>query len=89
MAFSITFLPRAERELRALDVATARRILQKLVWISQQENPLQYAKHLHGGDIGDVRFRIGDYCAIGILEGKPKRLLIVTVGHRRDIYRER
>lgn len=85
MAFEIYFLPEAEQELRALDVVIAKRILKKLSWVISQKDPVKHGKMLHKPAIGDVRFRIGDYRVVVLIQGK--RIAVVAVGHRRSIYR--
>lgn len=87
MGCEFTFLPEAERELRALDRGIAKRILKKLIWIATQDDPLRHAQFLHNPKIGDVRFRIGDYRVIGLLNRKRNLVTIVAIGHRREIYR--
>ncbi len=86
MAYEFRFLPDAEKQLRALDKPILKRILKKLAWIAKQENPLRYAVVLHNAKIGDIRFRIGDYRAIAIVDYGKKRIAIIAVGHRREIY---
>lgn len=86
MAFKFMFLPDAEKQLRELDRLIAQRILRKLHWIERQTNPVRHATMLHKSKIGDIRFRIGDYRVIGIIDYKASLLAVVAVGHRRDIY---
>lgn len=44
------------------------------------------AKKLAGGD-GEWRVRTGDYRVVYEIHDKTLRVLVVAVGHRRDIYR--
>ncbi len=87
MTYEFRFLLDAEKQLRALDHLTARRILKKLLWIAEQEHPLHFATFLHNPKIGDVRFRIGDYRVIALVDERRKRIAIAAIGHRREIYR--
>ena len=50
-----------------------------------QEDPVRYAERITDPKLGSYRFRIGDYRVIFDLEGKD--IVILRVGHRRDIYR--
>ena len=86
MGYRLILLPEAEKQLRRLERIIAKRILKKLTWIMQQQNPLRYAKSLKDSTIGDMRFRIGDYRAVALLDQKKNLIQIVAVGHRRDIY---
>jgi mRNA interferase RelE/StbE len=88
MALEFELLPHAEKQLRALDVPTIKRILKKLSWIADQHDPLRHAVILHNAKIGDLRFRIGDYRVVCILDRPRKKVTIVAIGHRRDIYRQ-
>jgi mRNA interferase RelE/StbE len=52
-----------------------------------KENPLGYAERLTNPKLGTFRFRIGNYRVIFDLEGKD--IVVLRVGHRKDIYRKR
>lgn len=62
------------------------RIDEKLKIYSSQENPLRFAEKLKDTKIGDYRFRIGDYRVIFDIDNK--KIIILKVGHRKDIYRD-
>lgn len=49
------------------------------------EEPLRYAEKLTDPSLGTYRFRIGVYRVIFDIEGK--NIVILRVGHRKDIYR--
>ncbi len=86
MVYNIILHVKVEDDLKRLDRAIARRIIQKLQWIEKQEDPLYYSKRLTDPAIGDVRFRIGDYRAVAIVREKTKTIVIIKIGHRNDIY---
>lgn len=86
MGYKLILLPDAEKQLRRLERIIAKRILKKLTRTMQQQNPLRYAKPLKDSAIGDLRFRIGDYRAVALVDQKKSLILIVAIGHRRDIY---
>lgn len=86
MAYKWRLLPAAMDDLKELDAAIAKRILKKLRWLAKQANPLRQGKRLSDTAIGDIRFRMGDYRVIAIVEEKTKQILIVAIGHRRTIY---
>lgn len=81
----IQFKKLAVSQLKKLDANTRKRILQKLQWLSYQEAPLLFAKPLKDSEIGRYRFRIGDYRVIFDL--KNNIIFVLSLGHRRDIYR--
>ncbi|WP_367401650.1 type II toxin-antitoxin system RelE family toxin [Geoalkalibacter halelectricus] len=49
-------------------------------------NPRQFGKPLVGDKAGFWRYRIGDYRAICHLEDQVLTILVVEVGHRKNIY---
>jgi len=50
-------------------------------------NPRQLGKLL-SGDMGEFwSYRVGDYRVISLIEDEKLVVVIVSVGHRRDIYR--
>lgn len=65
---------------------------QKLIyaWIDKNlqgcENPRLYGKGLTANKVGQWRYRIGDYRLIAEIEDKEITILIVNIGHRREIY---
>jgi len=49
------------------------------------EDPLKHSEKLTDPKIGEYRFRIGDYRVIFDLKGDD--IVVLRVGHRKDIYR--
>ncbi len=61
------------------------RIIKKLDYFCEQEDPLDFAEPLTRSDLGQYRFRIGDYRAVFDLEDEI--LVIHEIDNRKDIYR--
>lgn len=80
------FKPSALRDLRRLPETVQKRIFDKLDFYTNSPEPLAFAKSLPGGEFGDFRFRIGDYRVIFDVE-PGGAIVILAVGHRKDIYR--
>ena len=59
---------------------------EKLKFYSLQENPLRFADKLKDYRFGNYRFRIGDYRVLFDVE--DKKIIILKVGHRSDIYKD-
>ena len=65
---------------------------QKLIyaWIDKNlqncSNPRQHGKGLVSNRSGQWRYRIGDYRIIAEIEEEKIVILILNVGHRREIY---
>lgn len=87
MGHKFELTKQATKDLDSLDASTVKRIIKKLQWITERKNPLQYGKYLTDPAIGDIRFRVGNYRVIVVIDEKKKELVVVSVGHRREIYR--
>ncbi|MEA3045165.1 MAG: mRNA interferase RelE/StbE [Sphingomonadales bacterium] len=88
MAWSITFLPEAVKELKKLDHAAATRIVKTLeTRIATLEDPRKLGAPLKGEHEGYWRWRIGDYRVIARIEDMRVLILVVRVAHRRQVYR--
>ena len=88
MAWTIEFRPNARRELAKLDRPVQRRLLQYLGQrVLASGDPRQLGKPLHG-DQGELwSYRVGDYRIICMIEDGRLVVVVVTVGHRREVYR--
>jgi mRNA interferase RelE/StbE len=80
-----TFTSVGLRTLKKLPKDVQVRIITKLDFFVEQENPLQFAEYLINSDIGSYRFRIGDYRVI--FDVDENEIVVLAVGHRREIYR--
>ena len=89
MAWRIEFDRSAERELAKLDSASAERILKFLRYrVAPLDNPRVIGSALTGARLGHLwRYRVGDFRVIVGLEDHALRILVVSLGHRRSVYR--
>lgn len=88
MAWRIEFHPEAAKELRRLHRKTAARILDVLEKrIAVLDDPRRLGAALRGAHQGYWRWRIGDYRLIARIEDRRITILVVRIGHRREIYR--
>jgi len=83
MKYRLVYTRRAEKDIKKLDPSIKRTIGKSLLKL--QDNPIQYSEKLSDRRIGTYRFRIGDYRVIFDIEGRD--VVVLRVGHRRDIYR--
>ena len=83
MKYTLIYTQRAVRDIAGLDTATKERIGKTL--LRYQEEPLRYAEKLSDPILGSYRFRIGDYRVIFDIE--RDQIVVLRVGHRREIYR--
>lgn len=83
MNYHLIYTRRAEKDIKKLDPSTKIHIGKSLLRL--QENPIGHSEKLTDPKIGAYRFRIGDYRVIFDIEGKD--IVILRVGHRKEIYR--
>ncbi len=84
--FHFVFKQSAARTLEKLPRRVRARILKKIRFYTEQKNPLEFTERLTDSTVGQWRFRIGNYRVIfDVLKDK---IIILKVGHRRDIYRQ-
>lgn len=86
MAYEIEFTTGAKRQFEKLSPAVQRRLAETIDGLSEQPRPPQCTK-LSGQEL--YRVRCGEYRAIYRIEDERLLVLIVKVGHRREVYRER
>lgn len=82
----MTWHENAVVDLRRLDKARAKDIVGK-VDDHLSEDPLALGKPLKGIFRGLFRYRCGDYRVIYSIDRREERLVVLTVGHRKDVYR--
>lgn len=87
MKYSVTFSERALKQLKKLDKHIAALIIGWLEKnIEGSENPRVHGKGLVENKSGQWRYRIGDYRVICEIIDREVIVLVLEVGHRRDIY---
>ena len=87
MKYKVEFTEKSLKQLKKMDKHTASLILG---WIRKNlegcENPRQHGKGLTADKSGQWRYRVGDYRLLAEIEDDRIVILILSVGHRRDIY---
>lgn len=84
MAYRIELRPAAARQLRKLDPPTARRIQGAIALLADDPRP-PASRPLTGRPAW--RVRVGDYRVIYTIEDDRLIVVVVAIGHRRDVYR--
>lgn len=87
MAYGVEFAKNARKELRRLPPSVAKRIIEKIQFYIETGDPLLFAQPLKEFKIGDYRFRIGNYRVI--VREFEDLIVVVRVGHRKDVYRKK
>lgn len=84
-AYRIELTPRAERDLLGLPSHISRRLIPRIDALARQPRPAGVKKLAN--DEGLYRIRSGDYRIIYQIQDRALLILIVSIGHRRDVYR--
>lgn len=85
--YKVEYAPLAIKQLKKMDKHISALIIG---WIEKNlvgcENPRQYGKGLVANRSGEWRYRIGDYRILADIQDDKLVILIITVGHRREVY---
>lgn len=88
MTWSVEWDDRARRELRRLDHQVQRNILRYFRdRILTSEDPRRFGQALRHELVGLWRYRVGDYRIVCQIEDERLTVVVLVVGHRREIYR--
>jgi mRNA interferase RelE/StbE len=89
MAYAIEFAATAARELDSLDAQHRKRILKFLhERLAPLDNPRSLGQALRGSQLGEFwKYRVGDYRLICKIEDRRLLILVLRIGHRREVYR--
>lgn len=87
MSYRITLAPSAARQLRKQDPQVRRRIQAALELLADDPRP-PAATRLVGG-AGEWRVRTGDYRVIYEVHDDELLVLVLQLGHRRNVYQRR
>ncbi len=85
MPFTIIYQPSAESALRKLPRETQVRITRKIATLANDPHPPGSEKLSAPVDLW--RIRVGDYRVIYTIRAKQLLVLVLKIGHRRDVYR--
>ena len=87
MKYHVEFTKDALKQLKKMDKSNAALILG---WIRKNlegcENPRMHGKALIANRSGQWRYRVGDYRIISEIQDERILILVLNIGHRRDIY---
>lgn len=87
MTWTVEFDDASAKELRKLDKQAQQEILRYLrERIATEEDPRRFGKPLARDLVGLWRYRIRNYRMICHIEDEKLVVLVLRVGHRKDIY---
>ncbi|HXH54328.1 MAG TPA: type II toxin-antitoxin system RelE/ParE family toxin [Gammaproteobacteria bacterium] len=88
MIWKIEFDVKAKKELLRLDKQVQKRIIKLLEdRVLKKRNPRATGSALQNTLCGLWRYRVGDYRIICKIEDTNLIVLVITVGHRKDVYK--
>lgn len=87
MAYSVDYTKNACKDLKKLDSQTRKLILS---WIEKNlvncSDPRIHGKALKGHLHDEWRYRVGDYRILANIQDDKILILVLKIGHRREIY---
>ncbi len=86
LVWKIEITGEAEKELSRIDKLAAKRIIRYLRELVSVD-PRSSGKSLRGDLSGLWRYRVGDYRVICELYDEKVSVLVIRIGHRKDVYR--
>ncbi|HTV54373.1 MAG TPA: type II toxin-antitoxin system RelE/ParE family toxin [Terriglobia bacterium] len=88
MDWHIEFTRTAEKHMRKLSRQAQTDILDYLrERVRPAADARQLGKALHGDKQGLWRYRVGDYRIICNIEDQSRKVVVLAIGHRKDVYR--
>ena len=85
-AYEIQLSTKAKKQLKKLNPQIRDNIIPEIQRLATERFPNQF-KHLTKHKTADYRLRIGDYRVLYDVYDQDEVVLILVVGHRRDVYR--
>lgn len=88
MTWTLRISETARRQLKKLDRSTAQTLLRYMNrLLVEAEHPTQRGKALAANLTGLWRYRVGDYRLICDIQDGELVVLVLRIGHRREVYR--
>ncbi len=84
-SYRVEFSPGARRMLGSLSRALQIRLAERIDALALQPRPHGSKKMTWGNDI--YRIRVGDYRIVYQIHGNVFLVLVLRIGHRREVYR--
>jgi mRNA interferase RelE/StbE len=83
--YKVVYLDQVEEDLKKLDKSTVKKILARIETYLAAD-PKELGKSLKGGFQGYWRYRWGNYRVIYKISEQEILILILRIGHRKEIY---
>jgi len=91
LVWTIEYGAKAKEQLKRLDKATAKRLMEFLEKrVALRDAPRSIGAPLSGVTFGEFwKYRVGDYRIIADIQDQKLTVLVLHAGHRREIYKIR
>jgi len=84
--FTVILTPEAQRDILRLDAGVQTRLLNRIEWMGENAELIR-PQALQGDEWhGCFKYRVGDYRIIYQMDRSTNKLIILKVGHRREVY---
>lgn len=88
MTWTIKFNDDAKKQFKKLDKSIANRIIRFMSErLMESKNPRVFGDALKGSLSGLWKYRIGNYRLLCHIDDNTVTILVISVGHRKDIYK--
>ena len=85
--YEVTLTPEAAKDIKGLDTTIVTRILDKIEWLGVNADIIRHQVLQEAEWSKCFKYRVGDYRIIYNIDHRKGDLVILKVGHRRDIYK--
>ena len=85
--WTVEYATSALKEIQALD-GSAKKIIKKAIEDKLMTEPLKFGLPLRRSLKNFFKLRVGDYRIIYQIENQEVTVLVIKVGHRREVYEE-
>jgi len=86
MSYEVQILPKAARQIKALSIEVRQDISLTIQSLAKEPRPIGVKKLSGEKDI--YRVRVGNYRVLYRIVDKILVVVVVSVGHRREVYRD-
>ena len=87
MKYKVDFTKAAEEQLESIPKSDVRKILKRIEKLSLNPFPLGFEK-LKGSHFESYRIRQGDYRVLYAVYEDKLLVLVIKIGHRKEVYRD-
>jgi mRNA interferase RelE/StbE len=87
MSYSIEFSNRASKQFQALPQLVQERLVSQINALAENPRPPKVKKLV--GEENQYRIRVGDYRIVYQIDDQLLLVLVLKIGHRSEVYRQR